>query len=253
MMSNPTQDLSLSNSLTDLAARIRSEHEAATGAMRRSLEHGMAAGELLLEAKAQLKHGQWGPWLTEHCAIPYSTAALYMKLARRRSEIEQISNVRDLSLRGAVGLLSDADRPTAEEMEDAADDALPPIPLAEGEIEIAIDAVKFRPDLYPRSQVIPELVTRYGYFLRELPAIEINQRNELIDGWHRWEAFKRAKSSTIRARVTEVANDLEHLTFAVRRNATHGEQLPLEVELRCRDRRRKEEKLARSVAKVAGQ
>jgi len=42
----------LSNSLADLAARIRSEHEAHTVAMRRSLEHAMAAGELLIEAKA---------------------------------------------------------------------------------------------------------------------------------------------------------------------------------------------------------
>jgi len=42
----------LSNSLADLAARIRSEHEAHTVAMRRSLEHAIAAGELLIEAKA---------------------------------------------------------------------------------------------------------------------------------------------------------------------------------------------------------
>ncbi|MBO0737792.1 MAG: hypothetical protein J2P48_14660 [Alphaproteobacteria bacterium] len=47
----------LSNSLAELAARIRCEHEAAGVAMRRSLEHAMAAGELLIEAKAQLKRG----------------------------------------------------------------------------------------------------------------------------------------------------------------------------------------------------
>jgi hypothetical protein len=96
----------LSNSLADLAARIRSEHEAHTVAMRRSLEHAMAAGELLIEAKAQLKHGQWGPWLAEHCGMPDRTARLYMRLARNRPIIEQNGNVADLSLRGAVEMLT---------------------------------------------------------------------------------------------------------------------------------------------------
>jgi hypothetical protein len=53
----------LSNSLTDLAFRIRAEHEAVAGAIRQTLTHAMAAGDLLIEAKAQLKHGQWLPWL----------------------------------------------------------------------------------------------------------------------------------------------------------------------------------------------
>jgi hypothetical protein len=52
-------DLTLSNSLADLAARINAKHEAAGGALKRGLQHAIAAGELLLEAKAQLKHGQW--------------------------------------------------------------------------------------------------------------------------------------------------------------------------------------------------
>ena len=47
-------DLILSNSLVDLAARINAEHEAAGGALKHSLQHAIAAGELLLEAKDQL-------------------------------------------------------------------------------------------------------------------------------------------------------------------------------------------------------
>jgi hypothetical protein len=53
------QDLARSNSLTDLAARIRIEHEATAAALQRRVMHAMAAGDLLIEAKAQLKHGQW--------------------------------------------------------------------------------------------------------------------------------------------------------------------------------------------------
>ena len=55
-----------SNSLADLAARIRAEHEATAVALRLSVMHAMAAGELLIEAKAQLgRHGAWLPWLAK--------------------------------------------------------------------------------------------------------------------------------------------------------------------------------------------
>jgi hypothetical protein len=96
-------DLTLSNSLADLAARINAEHEAAGGALKRSLQHAIAAGELLLEAKDQLKHGQWLPWLKGHCQISERTVRLYMRVAKNTA---QIGNVADLTVRGAVALLA---------------------------------------------------------------------------------------------------------------------------------------------------
>jgi hypothetical protein len=102
------QDLARSNSLTDLAARIRIEHEATAAALQRRVMHAMAAGDLLIEAKAQLKHGQWLPWLTKHCVISERTAQLYVKLAKTRTTIEkeQIRNdVADLTLNEERGLL----------------------------------------------------------------------------------------------------------------------------------------------------
>jgi Protein of unknown function (DUF3102) len=85
------KDLARSNSLTDLAARINTEHEAASEALRRSLDHAITAGTLLLEAKAQLSHGQWLPWLKTHCHVPERTARLYMRLARNRAEIGNVA------------------------------------------------------------------------------------------------------------------------------------------------------------------
>jgi hypothetical protein len=96
-----------SNSLAGLAARIRVEHEAVAVALRDSVRHAIVAGELLVEAKAQLVHGQWRPWLREHCAISERTAQLYMRVAKNRAEIEaQIRNdVADLTLSEAAALL----------------------------------------------------------------------------------------------------------------------------------------------------
>jgi len=103
-------DPSLSNYLTDLAARIKIEHEAAVAAARHSVEHAIAAGSLLIEAKERLKHGEWGPWLAQHCVIPDRTVRLYMQLARKQSELSKTATVADLTFRDALELLTAADR-----------------------------------------------------------------------------------------------------------------------------------------------
>jgi hypothetical protein len=95
------------NSLPDLASRIRAEHEAVSAALSESVRHAIAAGELLIEAKEKLQHGQWLPWLKDRCTISERTAQLYMRVARNRAEIEaQMRNgVADLSLNEAAALL----------------------------------------------------------------------------------------------------------------------------------------------------
>src|SRR5262249_46840075 len=100
-------DLSKSNSLADLAARIRAEHEQVVVALARGIKHAINAGELLLEAKAQIKHGQWLSWLSEHCAVSERTAQLYMRIAQRRAELEaKAQGLADLTLEGAARLLA---------------------------------------------------------------------------------------------------------------------------------------------------
>jgi Protein of unknown function (DUF3102) len=97
----------LALSLPDLAARIRAEHEGAEVAWQRALVHAMAAGELLIEAKAQVKHGQWLPWLAEHCGIKERTAQVYMRMAKNREEIEAKSaGSADMTIEGAIKLLA---------------------------------------------------------------------------------------------------------------------------------------------------
>jgi len=80
--------LTESNSLPELAARIRAEHTAVAAALKDSLRHAITAGELLIAAKAQMPHGQWLSWLREHCAISERTEQFYMRVAKNRAEIE---------------------------------------------------------------------------------------------------------------------------------------------------------------------
>ncbi len=96
-----------SNSLTDLAARIKAEHNAVVAAFRHGIEHAIRTGELLLEAKAQLPHGEWGSWLEANCEISERSASRYMRLARHRSELEsKTATVADLTLNAATQLLA---------------------------------------------------------------------------------------------------------------------------------------------------
>jgi hypothetical protein len=68
----------------------------------------MAAGDLLIKAKAELKqHGAWLPWLKQNCKMSERTAQLYMRMARNREAIEAKSaTVADLSLRGAMAVIA---------------------------------------------------------------------------------------------------------------------------------------------------
>ncbi len=68
-------------------------------------------------------------------------------------------------------------------------------------------------------------VQQYAENLDVLPPIELNQHNELIDGWNRWTAHKKKGRQTIKAKITQTASDMEVLELAIERNATHGLQL----------------------------
>jgi len=101
-------DIASSNSLADLAGRIKAEHTAVSTALKDSVRHAIAAGELLIEAKNQVPHGQWLPWLQDHCSMSERTAQLYMRVAKNRAEIEvQMRNdVADLTLNEAAAMLA---------------------------------------------------------------------------------------------------------------------------------------------------
>jgi hypothetical protein len=93
--------------LTDLAARINAEHDAASRDAKSALEHAFAAGGFLIEASNKIPHGEWLLWLADNCTVSERTAQFYMRLARERPAIEaKTQRVADLTLRGAVKLLA---------------------------------------------------------------------------------------------------------------------------------------------------
>ena len=89
--------------LSDLVTRIEAEHAAVGQAFGSALAHAIAAGELLIEAKRQVKHGEWRPWIEANCKVPARTARHYMALARRKKRLcDENGNVLPLSVHDAL-------------------------------------------------------------------------------------------------------------------------------------------------------
>lgn len=79
----------MNNAITITAIdAINCEHNAATIAAAKAVDHAMRAGDLLLQAKEALPHGAFTQWLDEHFHGSSRTARAYMQLARQRDVIE---------------------------------------------------------------------------------------------------------------------------------------------------------------------
>ena len=91
-----------------------------------------------------------------------------------------------------------------------------------------VSEIIYREDLYPRIEKNPITVQQYAEALDVLPPIEINQRNELIDGWHRWTAHKKNNKENIDVEIIQTESDINLLELAIEKNSTHGLQLSQE-------------------------
>ena len=88
-----------------------------------------------------------------------------------------------------------------------------------------VGEIVYRDDLYPRIQADAATIQRYAANLDVMPPIEVNQRNELIDGFHRWTAHRKMEMEEIAVTVTHTESDIELLALAIERNSKHGLQL----------------------------
>jgi hypothetical protein len=90
--------------LSELAKRIDAEHRECERSLKAGLEHALKAGQLLLEAKATVGHGEWLSWLEKNCHVPERLAQKYMRVARELPKLDAANTPRvaDLSFRQAL-------------------------------------------------------------------------------------------------------------------------------------------------------
>ena len=81
--------------LDDLAGEIRREHQLAEQHFKSAVAHAVNAGELLIEAKGQVKHGRWLPWIKANFPGSEWTARNYMRLAANRERVADLPTLRE--------------------------------------------------------------------------------------------------------------------------------------------------------------
>ena len=92
-------------------------------------------------------------------------------------------------------------------------------------MKIKIKNIIFRKDLYPRIEHDISTIQKYAENLDCMPPIEINQDYILIDGYHRWTAYKKLEIEEIEVIVIQTKSDNEILALSIEKNAKHGLQL----------------------------
>ena len=201
----------IDKSLNKLADEICRLHVQCVDYAQTTLEHARKAGELLIEAKSKLPHGEWLPWLKNSIEMPERTAQTYMRIARDWGEL-QANPLRaaDLSLREAERLLADKTRkPDADEPAKEACYAVHEERTPSREVEVVVSpAPGPKYVTYTKTEDVPEIsneiTDNIGTFEQRSQALEA--ANDAIDCLK-----KIPRNNFIRARAYEkVADWINH-------------------------------------------
>ncbi len=94
------------------AQAINEKHREVVALGRTAKEIAAEIGEELLAVKAELKHGEFIPWVEQNCAFAYRGAAEYMQVARtknaERRTFDACSSIREVL---AIGKTKAAPKP----------------------------------------------------------------------------------------------------------------------------------------------
>lgn len=107
--------------LTLIATELHHEVEQAEQHWQSAVQHAIRAGELLTEAKGQVKHGEWLPWLTSNFPGSRRTAQGYMRLAANAEDAQALAH---LGIEGALKQLAAPNPNERQELIDSAQSIL---------------------------------------------------------------------------------------------------------------------------------
>jgi len=92
---------------------------------------------------------------------------------------------------------------------------------------ITLDDINIKKELYPREKINQDKVKEYSEYISVLPPITINQDKVLVDGFHRYYAYKLADQAVIEVETIQTDGDDDLLLKAIELNAKHGLNLSL--------------------------
>lgn len=62
---------------------INREHRLARESHEFTIQHAVRCGELLIQQKAALNHGEFKPWIAKNCEFSYRQAARYIQVKKK--------------------------------------------------------------------------------------------------------------------------------------------------------------------------
>lgn len=77
------------------AKQINEQHRLAVGCAENAIEHAIMCGQMLVDKKASLAHGEFESWIEKNCDFATSTARRYMKAAQS-SKAVNLSSLRHI-------------------------------------------------------------------------------------------------------------------------------------------------------------
>lgn len=195
-----------------LADKINQEHEACEGAFTESLGHARRAGELLIEAKGQVEHGDWLPWVEANCEFSVRTAQVYMRIESNWAELANTQGLAHLGVESAAKLLADPRETEPEPIR-----ILPPDDDPLGTLNYCHwQSEHLKPQMEELIATYEEIEARYGLTEVGIPpgTLEGLTEEESLDGFRA---------------VIEIAMAAGGLSNAYRRNWIRGERALAQV------------------------
>lgn len=98
--------------------------------------------------------------------------------------------------------------------------------VIENVISIAVSDLVLSENLHPRNGTDKETVDDLKQF-KILDPIIVNQRNEIVDGWHRVEVAKQKNQESVSAIVRECKTDLDTYRMAIEENTRNRRMLTM--------------------------
>lgn len=100
------------NRLDTLAETVNREYTLAYDSAVQALEHAIACGEALIEARTLVPDGQWVKWVKENLNINTGTMHRFIRLATYKDELGAAER-KPTSINAAIGYLKQIDVPAA--------------------------------------------------------------------------------------------------------------------------------------------
>lgn len=93
----PAEKEPIEGELVDTVAEtVNKLHEEAKSSAVDAVKKAVECGEVLIEQKLSLKHGEWGDWISENLSFSEQTARLYIKAAKSAKDGLPFTSLRQL-------------------------------------------------------------------------------------------------------------------------------------------------------------